>query len=183
MAKFRKDFVTNSSSSSFVCEVCGESVSGWDMGLSEAGMYECENGHTFCEGEITEEPNYKEFLEGAITDDPELLSKLNDMDADELESLSMGYEFRYYIPEKYCPICNFLSYSQLDMSEYLLKTRKVSREKVFEEVKKVNKRRKKLYDGEYIQYVCKELNLTESGLIDEIKEKFGTYANFKTFLR
>ena len=39
MSKYRKDFVTNSSSSSFVCDVCGETASGWDMGLSDAGMY------------------------------------------------------------------------------------------------------------------------------------------------
>ena len=36
--KFRKDFVTNSSSSSYVCEICGRTESGWDMGLSEAEM-------------------------------------------------------------------------------------------------------------------------------------------------
>ena len=46
--KFRKDFVTNSSSSSYVCEICGRTESGWDMGLSEAEMMECVNGHTFC---------------------------------------------------------------------------------------------------------------------------------------
>lgn len=34
--KFRKDFVTNSSSSSYVCEICGRTESGWDMELSEA---------------------------------------------------------------------------------------------------------------------------------------------------
>lgn len=45
--KFRKDFVTNSSSSSYVCEICGRTESGWDMGLSEAEMMECVNGHSF----------------------------------------------------------------------------------------------------------------------------------------
>jgi hypothetical protein len=47
--KIRNGFVSNSSSSSFTCDVCGESQSGMDMGLSEAGMFECENGHTCCE--------------------------------------------------------------------------------------------------------------------------------------
>lgn len=44
--KFRKDFVTNSSSSSFVCDICGNVESGWDMSLQEAEMVECVNGHT-----------------------------------------------------------------------------------------------------------------------------------------
>lgn len=47
--KLRLDFVTNSSSSSFVCDVCGSEYSGMDMCLSDAMMYECVNGHTYCE--------------------------------------------------------------------------------------------------------------------------------------
>ena len=43
--KYRNDFVTNSSSSSFVCEICGRNESGYDMPLSDAQMYECENEH------------------------------------------------------------------------------------------------------------------------------------------
>ena len=47
--KYRKSFVTNSSSSSYICDICGENVSGWDMSLGEAEMIECVNGHTMCE--------------------------------------------------------------------------------------------------------------------------------------
>ena len=43
--KTRNGFVSNSSSSSFVCSICGESESGWDLGLSDFEMFECENGH------------------------------------------------------------------------------------------------------------------------------------------
>lgn len=53
--RFRKGFVTNSSSSSFICDVCGHDESGWDMCLSDAEMYECVNGHTFCEDHIDDE--------------------------------------------------------------------------------------------------------------------------------
>jgi hypothetical protein len=48
--KKRKGFVANSSSSCFICEVCGEEMSGMDMWLTEAGMVECANEHVFCEG-------------------------------------------------------------------------------------------------------------------------------------
>ena len=46
--KYRKDFVTNSSSSSFVCEICGNVDSGYDCSASELGFAECVNGHCFC---------------------------------------------------------------------------------------------------------------------------------------
>lgn len=45
--KRRVGFVSNSSSSSFICDVSGEVVAGWDVGLNEAEMKQCENGHTF----------------------------------------------------------------------------------------------------------------------------------------
>jgi hypothetical protein len=46
--KIRKYFVSNSSSSSYICDVCGHEESGWDLGLSDADMVECEHGHIFC---------------------------------------------------------------------------------------------------------------------------------------
>jgi hypothetical protein len=50
--KIRKGFVSNSSSSSFICDVCGTAESGRDYSLEDAGMYECENGHIFCDTHI-----------------------------------------------------------------------------------------------------------------------------------
>lgn len=53
--KFRKGFVSNSSSSSFICDVCGEEKTGWDWDLSEADMFKCVNGHTVCNEHSKEE--------------------------------------------------------------------------------------------------------------------------------
>lgn len=55
--KYRKDFVTNSSSSSYICEVSGEDVSGWDLCLSDTSMYCCENGHTMYGNYLLKNPD------------------------------------------------------------------------------------------------------------------------------
>ncbi len=46
--KVRKGFVSNSSTTSFLCDYCGEERAGMEMCLEDACMYECVNGHTFC---------------------------------------------------------------------------------------------------------------------------------------
>ena len=46
--KIRTGFVSNSSSSSFICDVCDSEHSGMDASLEEACMMVCENGHTIC---------------------------------------------------------------------------------------------------------------------------------------
>ena len=45
--KVRHGFVSNSSSSSFMCAVCGEIESGYDLSLSDCEMSRCEHGHEF----------------------------------------------------------------------------------------------------------------------------------------
>ena len=67
--KFRNGFVTNSSSSSFICQICGDVQSGWDMSFDEAGFVECENGHEFCVSHLINLPDgmeeYESFLHPA----------------------------------------------------------------------------------------------------------------------
>ena len=62
--KTRAGFVSNSSSSSFVCEICGCAESGMDSSASDFNMSECERGHTWCnehhnkEAALGPEPEY-----------------------------------------------------------------------------------------------------------------------------
>lgn len=78
--KYRTGFVSNSSSSSFICDFCGHEECGYDLSLSEAEMCKCENDHIFCEDEILK-----------------LSNKTYDIDCG---------DNRHYVPERFCPVCN-----------------------------------------------------------------------------
>lgn len=183
--KIRNDFVTNSSSSSFVCEICGESDGGFDVGLSDVDMCECVNGHTICNCHRFPNPSkeimIKMILENKYNDCSE--DELNRMTEDELFEKHLTEGGYYEVPEEVCPICQFIEYSESDLVAYLLKEYGIPRDEVFEEVKKFNKRRKKLYDSEYITYVCKENDLQPAEIVSGWKDRFGTYRKFKDFLR
>lgn len=53
--KIRNGFVSNSSSSSFICNVCGEVESGYDETLQDLGMQMCEHEHYFHTGHISDD--------------------------------------------------------------------------------------------------------------------------------
>jgi len=59
--KTRMCFVANSSSSSFICAICGEKYEGWDICPSECDCTTCVNGHIFCnEHKISDEEENEE---------------------------------------------------------------------------------------------------------------------------
>lgn len=195
--KYRKDFVTNSSSSSFVCEICGRTESGWDLGLSEAEMVECVNGHIFCNDEMLPIPDkatlLKMIMDGGLNEgcwDSEIgderdytMEELENMTADDLFEKFCSESSYYDIPECVCPICQFIEYSENDLSKYLEKEYGVSRDEVFEKVKQLNKRRRKLYENEYITEVCQRFNLNPTEIVASWKERFGTYSEFSKYIR
>lgn len=141
--KYRKDFVTNSSSSSYICEICGEEEYAWDR---PDWLTMCENGHSICCDHLVEE------------------SATENEDGE--------------VEETNCPICLLQIYSESEMAGYLLKTRKIPEDEVFAEIKKANKRRKKLYDSEYIQYVFNKFDLSEDKIMTEIRNKFTNWHEF-----
>jgi hypothetical protein len=196
--KIRSDFVTNSSSSSFICEICGEVASGWDMAISEAEMYECVNGHVFCWEEALEKPTKTEMIKMILEnewnkdrwdrtiDDYRTFTEEELLEADDdylFDVFCCEEEGGYGVPECVCPICQFIEYSEDDLSAYLLKEYEIPRDEVFAEVKALNKRRKKLYESEYIAYVCKKFDLNPTEIVASWKEKFGTYSEFEKWLR
>ena len=188
--KFRKDFVTNSSSSSYICEICGEEQSGWDISLEECEMFECENGHVLCQEHMLN-PSREEQINEILKNDywnketreydiKYTREKLEAMDDDELFDLLVGDI--YAVPECLCPICQFEEYSANDMARYLLTKYKVSKDEVFAEIKKQNKRRRKLYDHEYIAYVAEKYNLKLGDIQAQWKNEYGSYREFNKSL-
>lgn len=82
--KFRKGFVTNSSSISFVCEFSGcdrryDGYDGCDSYIPDDWCH-CERGHWFCEEHMEE--TYRKSI----------------------NKLSLGYD-KQWLPEEFCPIC------------------------------------------------------------------------------
>lgn len=92
--KIRNGFVSNSSSSSFICEICGADESGYNMTYEDACMVSCQNGHLIC----------REHL---LCSDETFVEILNEND-------DAYYEF----PEKYCPVCCGEAVSTSDLISY-----------------------------------------------------------------
>jgi hypothetical protein len=149
--KIRQGFVSNSSSSSFTCIICGEEYSGMDAGLEDAEMFECCNGHVFCESHISEEDRFTAFKEYLLNDEyfpKKFKNKIKNMTAEELEDFleneevdeddefdRTDEEMRYGFPEKFCPICNFLNLDPKTTVEYLLKKYDITKEEIKQELK------------------------------------------------
>lgn len=114
--KIRKFFVSNSSSSSFICDVCGEDTSGMNMTLEEAEMVQCKNGHTFCEGHLIPFIKALDFLQDEERED-------------------YDEEWRWYVPLENCPICQMEAFEDVTLLNYMLIKCKMNRTDVKNEIK------------------------------------------------
>jgi hypothetical protein len=165
-----------------------------DLCLSEAEMVECVNGHMICRDEMLELPSREELIKMILVNEwnkrwdwrskeyiPISVEALVCMEDEDL-LIDFCSDGGWGVPESVCPICQFIEYSENDLSAYLLKEYSVPRNEVFAEVKKFNKRRKKLYENEYITHVCQKFNLNPAEIVASWKEKFGSYSKFKEYL-
>lgn len=59
--KRRSGWVSNSSSSSFICDVCGDVEAGYDASASDFDMTNFECGHTVCDGHFSIDVNKLTF--------------------------------------------------------------------------------------------------------------------------
>lgn len=154
--KRRTGFVSNSSSSSFICDVCGEEVSGMDLSMEDACMYNCENGHIICGDHIigdieslTIEEKKKIYLSQGWDDDKKkAIAIMSNEDFEEEWEEEESYMTREALPARFCPCCQFESVSNGDMISYILK--------------------KEGMDGK--------------AFAKKLKDEFGTYSPFKEFI-
>lgn len=190
--KIRRDFVTNSSSSSYVCEICGNSEFGFDLSISDCDMCECENGHIFCR-EHMRNATRKEMIDlllstgfyNDVTDDNDIyytkeeLEKYTDEELFEI----INYDCYYSLPECFCPICSFEEISRIDLANYLYTKYGVDKDEVLNYIKEGNRRRKKIYDYEYIAYVVNKYNLNIGSIQSLWKNQYGSYSEFQKSIK
>lgn len=88
--KIRKGFVSNSSSSSFVCDLTGVVSSGYDSCVNDFEMVMCKNGHTFSYA------GFPEVEKWATS------SEYDESYSEEEQNTDGGYG----MPSRLCPICN-----------------------------------------------------------------------------
>lgn len=138
--KFRKDFVTNSSSSSFVCEICGSTEGGYDVSPSECGFTQCERGHMICEDhvEFTKAeliPVVNKFCDDCEFDEDERGRRLGVVEHEfancEVWKGSYDNEVRVFefdeLPVELCPICSMRTITDADLLKYILHNTGTSR--------------------------------------------------------
>ena len=95
--KIRLKFVSNSSSSSFMCEVCGRTEGEFELSYEDAEMVSCTNGHCVCkEHLLCDEEKFVELYE---------------------ENDDLYYDF----PSEYCPVCQGKELSMFDLRSYAKK--------------------------------------------------------------
>ena len=147
--KIRTGFVSNSSSSSFTCEICGLTESGYDQGPRDLGYYSCVREHVFCECHLVEvdldavkenvlnfiiERNAKNAANGYKSDKmtEEVVLKMENTE----ELISLFYNNYYGVPSICCPICSLETVRDYDLLNYVLKMSNMTKEKLIEQLKK-----------------------------------------------
>ena len=108
--KTRHGFVSNSSTSSFVCDVCGTVESGMDICLSEISMFECMNGHMSCD---SCSPKTKKYID-------DLAKGLVMKGGKAVEAGEEG-DVRWEVPAEHCSLCQFESLGIEDALRFLRK--------------------------------------------------------------
>lgn len=140
--KIRNGFVSNSSSSSFICDVCHEEYSGMDACLADFEMSCCVKGHCFCNdhslkalSDFDLEEKRKLVVEYSyIEEDKDQALRADEDTLEELFDEFSG-DITNSMPSYTCPCCNLVAISTDQLIEYLLHERHQDRKQVEAEIK------------------------------------------------
>jgi len=197
--KTRRGFVSNSSTTSFTCEVCGTTEAFHDsISHVEMGFYRCPNGHSLCEGELLNDSSVttKDALIMAIRDTmarnswskQSIQSEINeygpleDWDEENLKDTVRDY-CEADCTAFQCPICQYEVFSEGDLHKYLQKLTQITDDEVLDEVRAVNKRRRRIYHNDYIDYALHKLGMDRLALAQQIKTSYPTYIELSKHLK
>lgn len=207
--KYRKDFVTNSSSTSYTCEITGESETFYDgCSYEEYGFDVCENGHTILNEyrvEVPLEEKFKCICDGRYNYIFEYIAKNrvdHDINYDVALMMLNGQQSEMTDEQKEiaieivlyeldggnilaceCPICRMDIITDGDKRQYLFTKTKIEDDEVLAYIKQTNKRRRVVRSEEYVEYVCRKMNVTVEDIEKEIRGKFSDYASFVKYIR
>lgn len=132
--KIRHSFVTNSSSSSYVCSVCGCDESGWDLCLSDVAMTTCANSHTFCDSHAKEMSN-KESIKAYMKKCKIYKEETFEEEYESGEFDCYLNDIRYDAPVEMCPVCQFDTLCDDDGLKYIMKKHGLTKESILANIK------------------------------------------------
>jgi len=185
--KTRSGFVSNSSSSSFICDVCGENVTGYDISLTEAEMYQCEKGHTFCRSSCSDSAKSAEdIIEdiGKIELIKISIKRSIVLNEDRIKNVKKASDTKYWIDrvEQDKKILEELNDKDEDEIDELFDEQTESGG-VMPSILCPICRFDVLDDSDVKRYLYKKYDETDINLKKEIKEKFTSYDDLQQFLK
>ena len=147
--KIRNGFVSNSSSSSFICEVCGRIEAGMDLEIENADMFECEKGHIICIDKAlfpifnsySKKKKINYLLHEFHNDSElyplnikELQKAVNNEDQNKINLALKKCRISSY-PTSYCPICQFTEINTQDVLNFFLRCHNTTLDEINKDIR------------------------------------------------
>lgn len=135
--KLRTSFVSNSSSSSYVCDITGEAFEVQDSCFRDAGLVQCPNGHVFKEEFILPLKNEFPVREQMLialdnhTDSKKECDAFRKLSLPDLQKkysdVVMEVGDDYYCKPCQCPLCTLTRVTDSELLEFMFKSLKTTR--------------------------------------------------------